>query len=77
MAKLIMTENTCMKFYDETQPVYLEIDPSGTGLRPACPTTNQKCNKLPIRQHTRQQHTQTYCIYKQKPVTCGKNVQQH
>ena len=32
MAKSVITEDVCMKFYDETQPLYLETDPSGIGL---------------------------------------------
>ena len=30
--KLIIKEDTCMKFYKETQPLYLETDASGVGL---------------------------------------------
>ena len=31
-AKSIIKEDACMKFYDETQPVYIEVDASGVGL---------------------------------------------
>ena len=31
-AKAIIKEDTCMKFYDETKPPYIETDSSGVGL---------------------------------------------
>ena len=31
-AKLLIKDNVCMKFYDETKPLYLETDASGIGL---------------------------------------------
>ena len=34
-AKSIITDDTCVKFYDETQPLSLETGASGTGLRAA------------------------------------------
>ena len=40
-AKAIITEDACMKFYDETKPLYIEMDASGVGLG-SCFTTNKK-----------------------------------
>ena len=31
-AKAIIKEDACMKFYDETKPLYIETDASGAGL---------------------------------------------
>ena len=31
-AKFIIKADACMKFYDETQPLYIETDASGIGL---------------------------------------------
>ena len=31
-AKAIIKEDACMKFYDETKPLYIETDVSGIGL---------------------------------------------
>ena len=33
MSKSVIREDACMKFYDETQPLYLETDASGAGIR--------------------------------------------
>ena len=38
------------------------------------PTTNQIWYKLPKRQRTRQQHTQTHSICKEEPVKCKKKI---
>ena len=32
IAKVLIKEDACMKFYDVTGPVYLETDASGVGL---------------------------------------------
>ena len=34
-------------------------------------------SELPKRQSTKQQHTQIYCIWKQEPVKCRKQIYQH
>ena len=31
-AKALIREDVCMKFYDETKPLYIETDASGVGL---------------------------------------------
>ena len=55
-AKLIITEDVCMKFYDETQPLYQETYTSGIGLRTAllqtrsgrsCPSDKAPVNSTP------------------------------
>ena len=74
--KSIITLDVYMKFYDETQLVYLETDTFGIRLK-SCPTTNQKWYKLPMRQSTRQQHSQTHHLCKHKPVMCRKKIQPH
>ena len=34
-AKLLIKATVCMKFYDETKPLYLETDASGVGISAA------------------------------------------
>ena len=75
-AKPIITEDVCMKFYDETQPLYLERDASGIWLRADLLQT-RTLYKLPKTQSSRQQHIHTHCICKQELVKCRKKIQQH
>ena len=63
-AKSIIKEYACMKFYDETKPLYLETNTSGIRLGAGILQTNSD-TKLPYRYGTRQQHTPTHCICKQ------------
>ena len=60
-----------MKFYNEN-PTIVPGDRYIWSQTWSCPTTNQKWYKLPKRQGTRQQHTQTHHVCQQKPVKCGK-----
>ena len=57
-------------------PLYLETFASGIRLK-SSHTTNQKWFRLPKRQSTWQQHTQTHCICKQKPIKYRQKIQQH
>ena len=75
-AKSVVREDTCMKIYYETEPLYIGMDASGVGLRAAL-LQKKKWYKLLQGQSTRQQHTHTHCICEQEPVKCGKNIQQH
>ena len=64
-AKALIKDDVCMKFYDETKPLYLETDASGIGLVPLC-------YELDVEQHTqghstRQHHFEANCICKQQP----------
>ena len=43
----------------------------------SCPTIDQTLYKLPKRQSTTQQYTQTHHICKQKLIKCRKKTQQH
>ena len=45
-------EDVCMKFYDETKPLYIETGAYGVGLGASLLQTRS----------SRQQHTQTNCI---------------
>ena len=75
-AKSIIEAEACIKFYDKTMPLYLETDASGIGLR-ASPPTDRKWHKLSKRHSTRQQHTQTHWILKQKSIQQGEELQQY
>ena len=72
-AKSIIKEDGCMKFYDETQPLYLETDESGVRLGVAllqtrsgtsCPRGKPSTNSI-LR----------LVVCQQKPVNCRKKIQ--
>ena len=44
MAKSITTEDECLKFYDETQPLYLKADVSGIRLRSSLLQTRSRAS---------------------------------
>ena len=46
-AKVVIKEDACMKFYDETKPLYIEMDTCGAGLGAALLQTrnNTSCTK--------------------------------
>ena len=43
-AKAIIEEDACMKFYDETKPLYIEVDASGVQLGAALLQTRSNTN---------------------------------
>ena len=59
----------CMKFYDDTKPLYLETDASGVGLG-VDTTTDVWRDSMPERHSTRQHHSVPHCICQQKPNRC-------
>ena len=65
-----------MKFYNETQLLYLETDMSGVWPGAALLQT-RSVTSCPRDKGPKQQHTQTHHICQQKPVKCGKKIQQH
>ena len=73
-AKWIIKENECMKFYDETQPLYLETDASGVRLGATLLQTRSSVSsqrdKVPNNSILR-------CICQQKSAKYGKKIQQH
>ena len=72
-AKSIITEDSCMKFYDETQPLYLETDASGIGLRTSLlhnrSGTSCQRNKAPDNSILRPLHLQARACHLQKEGT--------
>ena len=74
-AKSKIKVDTCMKFYDETKPLYLEADASGGGLGAGLLQTRNGTRCLS--HGTRQQHTQTHHICKQKSIQCRGEIQQY
>ena len=70
-AKSVTKEGACMKFYYETQPLYLETDASrvrlGAALLQTRSGTRYPRDKAPDNSILRPYH-----IGQQKPVKCGK-----
>ena len=75
-AKAIIKEDACMKFYDETKPLYIEINASGADFG-SSPTTNQRQHDLSQRWSARQQLPWAHCICQQEPHWSREEVQQH
>ena len=72
-AKLLIKEDVCKKFYDETKPLYLETDVSGIGL-------SATLLQLEMKQYakgysTRQHNSEANGICKQKPDQCRIKIQ--
>ena len=75
-AKAIIKEDACLKFYDETKPLYIEMDASGVGLEFSLLQTrnNTRCDKD---EDPRKQHTKTHCIPQQMSDWSRKKIQQY
>ena len=61
-----------MKFYDETMPLYIEMDASGVGLEAAY-YKQEAVQGAPGMKH----QTKAYSNPLHLPVQCGKKIQQH
>ena len=59
--KSIIKEDACMKFYNETKPLYIEIDASGVGLGPALLQTRNDTS-CPRNEAPDNGILKTYCI---------------
>ena len=75
VAKAIIKEGACIKFYHETKPLYLET--CIWGCFRSSPTTNQRQHNLSHRWIARQQHPQAHCICQQEPHWDREVKQQH
>ena len=70
-AKSTIKEDACMKFYDQTKPLYIETDIPGFGLGAALLQTGSGTS-CPRVEAPEKQHSQTNNICKQEPVKCRK-----
>ena len=74
-AKAIIKEDACMKFYDETKPLYIETDASGVGLGAAFLQTrsNTSCPRDKVPDNSILRPT----IFSSKNLTGQKKIQQY